>query len=59
VDQIVGAKLVNARGEIVDAGEDLLTGIRGGGGIFGVIVELTVKVYPLSQVRSHLLISAV
>ena len=34
----------------VDADEELLKGIRGGGGIFGVIVELTVKVYPLKEV---------
>jgi FAD/FMN-containing dehydrogenase len=50
-DQIVGAKLVDAQGEIVDAKDDLLKGIRGGGGIFGVIVELTIKVYPLKEVR--------
>ena len=49
-DQIVGARLVDARGDLVDADEDLLQGIRGGGGIFGVIVELTVKVYPLKEV---------
>lgn len=49
-DQIAGARLVDARGELVDANEELLKGIRGGGGIFGVIVELTVKVYPLKEV---------
>ncbi|KAK5636773.1 hypothetical protein RRF57_012485 [Xylaria bambusicola] len=31
-------------------------GIRGGGGIFGVIVELTVKVYPLKELFTTLLI---
>lgn len=51
VDQIVGAKLVDPKGEIVDADAELLKGIRGGGGIFGAIVELTVKVYPLKEVR--------
>jgi FAD/FMN-containing dehydrogenase len=50
VDQIVGAKLVDAKGEVVDADEKLLKGIRGAGGIFGVIVELTIKVYPLKTV---------
>ncbi|KAH8652359.1 hypothetical protein BX600DRAFT_472407 [Xylariales sp. PMI_506] len=49
VDQIVGAKLVNAKGDIVDASQELLKGIRGGGGAFGVIVELTIKVYPLKE----------
>ncbi|KAI2633401.1 FAD-binding domain-containing protein [Xylaria nigripes] len=46
IDQIVGAKIVNAKGELINAGSDLLQGIRGGGGTFGVIVELTIKVYP-------------
>lgn len=49
-DQIVAAKIVNAKGELVDADAELLKGIRGGGGIFGVIVELTIKVYPLKEV---------
>ncbi|KAK6079409.1 d-lactate dehydrogenase [Seiridium cupressi] len=49
VDQIVHAKLVNAQGEIVDADGELLKGIRGAGGIFGPIVELTIKVYLLKE----------
>lgn len=49
-DQIVAAKIVNAKGELVDADAELLEGIRGGGGISGVIVELTIKVYPLKEV---------
>lgn len=49
-DQILGARVVNAQGEIIDADEKLLKGIRGGGGTFGVIVELTIKVYPLERV---------
>ncbi|CAJ2508078.1 Uu.00g092640.m01.CDS01 [Anthostomella pinea] len=55
-DQIVGAKLVDAKGELIDASEELLKGIRGGGGIFGVIVELTVKVYPLKELLTSLLV---
>lgn len=51
VDQILGAKIVNAEGQIVDVDEKLLSGIRGGGGAFGIIVELTIKVYPLAHVR--------
>ena len=50
VDQIVGAKLVNWKGELVEADAEILKGIRGGGGNFGVIVELTIKVYPLNGV---------
>ncbi|KAF7714018.1 (R)-6-hydroxynicotine oxidase [Penicillium ucsense] len=49
VDQIVGAKIVDAQGIICDADEIMLTAIRGGGGCIGVIVELTLKVYPKSQ----------
>jgi FAD/FMN-containing dehydrogenase len=51
VDQILGAKIVNARGETEIASEELLVGIRGGGGSLGVIIELTIKVYPVSKVR--------
>lgn len=54
VDQIIGAKVVNANGEIQDADEEMLVGIRGGGGSLGIIVELTIKVHPISTV-SHLL----
>ncbi|KAI6778747.1 6-hydroxy-D-nicotine oxidase [Emericellopsis cladophorae] len=50
VDQIVGAKIVNDKGDIVDAEADLLKGIRGAGPIFGPIVELTIKVYPLDKI---------
>ncbi|KAI1115592.1 FAD-binding domain-containing protein [Nemania sp. NC0429] len=56
VDQIVGAKVVTAKGELVEADAELLEGIRGGGGIFGVIVELTIKVYPLKELFTTLLI---
>ncbi|KAF0639677.1 hypothetical protein FPSE5266_08948 [Fusarium pseudograminearum] len=52
VDQIIGAKIVNARGELQDANEELLVGIRGGGGSLGVIVELTIKVYPIDKVSN-------
>ncbi|KAI3325061.1 FAD-binding domain-containing protein [Xylariaceae sp. AK1471] len=55
-DQIVGANVVNARGELVEANDELLKGIRGGGGIFGVIVGLTIKVYPLKEIISSTLV---
>jgi FAD/FMN-containing dehydrogenase len=54
VDQIVGAKLVNYKGELVEASDDLLKGIRGAGNIFGVIVELTIKVFPLKEVSTEI-----
>ncbi|KAI0886631.1 FAD-binding domain-containing protein [Annulohypoxylon maeteangense] len=56
VDQIVGAKVVKAKGELVDAGEELLRGIRGAGGIFGVITELTVKIFPLKGLFVSLIV---
>ena len=49
VDQIVEAKIANSKGEVVDADREMLKGIRGAGGNFGVIVELTIKVYPLKN----------
>ena len=51
IDQIVGARVVNYKGECVEAGEELLEALKGGGGNFGVVVELTIKVYPLQEVR--------
>ncbi|KAL5338364.1 hypothetical protein BJX70DRAFT_366891 [Aspergillus crustosus] len=48
VDQIIGATVVTADGEIVAADEERLQGIRGAGGVFGVILDLKIKVYPLT-----------
>ena len=52
VDQIVGAKVVNAKGELVEADVKMLNGLRGGGGNMGIVAELEVKVYPLQEVRA-------
>ena len=49
-DNVVGAKVVNWLGDVVEADQDMLKGIRGAGGAFGPIVELSVKVYPLKNV---------
>lgn len=49
VDQIVGATIVNAQGEEVEASKDILFGIRGAqGGPFGIVTELKLKVYPFT-----------
>ncbi|KAL4870724.1 hypothetical protein BDV12DRAFT_165668 [Aspergillus spectabilis] len=56
VDQIIGATVVNAEGELVTADDDLLHGIRGAGGAFGVIVDLTIKVYPLTSLLAGAII---
>jgi FAD/FMN-containing dehydrogenase len=50
VDQIVAAKVVDATGSIVDADGELLKGIKGAGGAFGVVVEAVVRVYELDSV---------
>ena len=54
VEQIVGAKIVNSRGEVVEANPAILKGIRGAGGTLGVIVESTIQVYPLNDFISFL-----
>ena len=57
VDQILGATVVNAKGELITADERLLTALRGGGASsFGVVVELEIKVYPLRQVGGMFLL---
>lgn len=48
--QIVGAKVVNGHGKLIEADDRLLKAIRGGAGFFGITVALTVKVYPLDGV---------
>ncbi|OAA58729.1 FAD-binding, type 2 [Cordyceps fumosorosea ARSEF 2679] len=50
--QIVGAKVVNGEGRLVEADERLLRAVRGGAGFFGIVVQLTVKVYPLDGIQS-------
>ena len=45
-DHIVAVKLVNAEGELVVANAEMLKILRGGGAYLGIIVEMTVKVYP-------------
>ncbi|OOQ87502.1 FAD binding domain-containing protein [Penicillium brasilianum] len=49
VDNILSARLVLADGSLVEAGpgSELLWGVRGAGGSLGVIVDVTVKVYPM------------
>jgi FAD/FMN-containing dehydrogenase len=53
-DQILGTKIVNYEGKMLVANPERWHATRRGGGTLGVIVELTVKVYPLEQVmHSH------
>ncbi|KXT04555.1 hypothetical protein AC578_8737 [Pseudocercospora eumusae] len=48
-DLIVAARLVTAKGEIIDASPDLLYAIRGAGQSFGVILHTTVKIFPFRR----------
>ncbi|ETS81519.1 hypothetical protein PFICI_06521 [Pestalotiopsis fici W106-1] len=55
-EQILAAKVVNSTGEIIDADSDLLRGIRGAGGSFGIIVEMTIRVRPLTKILSGFMV---
>ncbi|KAL2819395.1 D-lactate dehydrogenase [Aspergillus granulosus] len=56
VDQIIGAKVVTAAGETVAADAELLKAIRGGGGAFGVITEVTIRVYKVEKILAGIIV---
>jgi FAD/FMN-containing dehydrogenase len=50
-DSLMGAQVVTADGAIVEAGDDtdLLWGLRGGGGNFGVVTRLDLRLHPVGR----------
>jgi FAD/FMN-containing dehydrogenase len=49
-DQLIAAQVVLADGSVVEAGNELLWGLRGAGTGFGVVTRATVKTYRLDRV---------
>ncbi|MFI6320336.1 FAD-binding oxidoreductase [Nonomuraea sp. NPDC050556] len=49
-DSLVSAQIVTSDGELRRAEDDLLWALRGGSGNFGVVTELTLRLFPVDRV---------
>ena len=56
-DHILSARIITANGEIVRVSEeenpDLFYAIRGAGQYFGLVLSLTIRTFPVSEVLSN------
>lgn len=56
LDQIISAKIITADGVLREADSELLWGIKGAGGAFGVVTEVKFKAYPLPMMLGGMLV---
>lgn len=49
-DSLLGAEVVTADGEVVEADDELLWGLRGGGGNFGVVTRFDLALHPVGPI---------
>ncbi len=56
VDQIINTKIITADGKLQEADSELLWGIKGAGGAFGVITEVKLKTYTLPAMLGGMLV---
>ncbi|KAH8684331.1 hypothetical protein BGZ60DRAFT_523553 [Tricladium varicosporioides] len=55
-DQILSARMILANGKIVDADEEMLWALRGGGCGWGVVYEMQIRVYRLEKLLAGMIV---